>query len=372
MVNMSDAAPLANTSPVWRRAWHPVAHAEEVTADAPVQVLIAGEAWAIARLDGRLVGFEDRCPHRLAPLSAGQVTGSADGTARLTCAYHGWRFDAAGRCDLIPALGREGKGGAGHISKRARLRAAHAVTEHTGSCGSRRTSRCPAARVPRVGRAGNDKRPVAHRAHQGRRGQLVDNFLDAAHFPFVHAASFGVTDDAPLEAGDVTTAGWRVTGVFDTPYRDGGAVVTHRVTKTAGPYGTAHVRLELPGVTIGILLACQPEDWAATRVFQADHPQRPRRRRRQARDVHQGGGPDPRRGPGHPRALPLRPAPLDPAYRGPHAGRQAQRRVAPTHGRSGRGDRAGRLAGRRLTFGRSDRTAASAPPCAPHTPADHQ
>jgi vanillate O-demethylase monooxygenase subunit len=121
------AAALGNTSPVWRRAWHAVAHAEEVTAEAPVQVLIAGEEWVITRLDGRLAAFEDRCPHRLAPLSAGHITAEADGTARLACAYHGWRFDAAGRCDLIPSLGRQG-----NISKRARLRPAHGVAEAYG------------------------------------------------------------------------------------------------------------------------------------------------------------------------------------------------------------------------------------------------
>jgi len=44
-------------------------------------------------------------------------------------------------------------------------------------------------------------------------------------------------------------------------------VVRHRVTKTSGPSGTAHVRLDLPGVTIGILLGCQPEDDGSTRVF---------------------------------------------------------------------------------------------------------
>jgi phenylpropionate dioxygenase-like ring-hydroxylating dioxygenase large terminal subunit len=38
-------------------------------------------------------------------------------------------------------------------------------------------------------------------------GQLVDNFLDAAHFPFVHAASFGVADGEPLESGEVVTGG---------------------------------------------------------------------------------------------------------------------------------------------------------------------
>jgi phenylpropionate dioxygenase-like ring-hydroxylating dioxygenase large terminal subunit len=259
----SGAPLLGNTSPVWRRAWHAVAQAEEVTADAPVQVLVAGEAWVIARLDGRLVAFADRCPHRLAPLSAGHIATAADGTGRLACGYHGWRFDAAGRCDLIPSLGRHG-----NISKRARLRPAHDVTEAYGLIWLAPDE--PLAPLPAFaewgapGMTSARSRTVRTRASAG---QLVDNFLDAAHFPFVHAASFGVSDDKPLEAGAVTTESWRLTGVFDTPYRDGGTVVTHRVTKSAGPHGTAYVRLDLPHATIAILLACLPEDEGSTRVF---------------------------------------------------------------------------------------------------------
>jgi phenylpropionate dioxygenase-like ring-hydroxylating dioxygenase large terminal subunit len=260
---MSEVGPLGNASPLWRRAWHAVAHAEEVTAEAPLPVLVAGQAWVIARLDGRLTAFEDRCPHRLAPLSAGHLVTEADGTHRLACAYHGWRYDAAGRCDLIPSLGRHAS-----ISKRAQLRSAHAVTEAYGLVWLAPDE--PLAPLPvfaewdAPGMTSARSRTVRTRAGAG---QLVDNFLDAAHFPFVHAASFGVADDGPLEAGDVTSDGWRLTGVFDTPYRDGGTVVTHRVTKSAGPNGTAYVRLDLPQVTIAILLACLPEDAGSTRVF---------------------------------------------------------------------------------------------------------
>lgn len=262
-VRDSSTAPLANTSPVWRKAWHPVALAEEVTGDALTPVLVADQPWVVARFDGRLVAFEDQCPHRLAPLSAGNVTRASDGTARLTCGYHGWRYDAAGRCDLVPALGR-----LGNVSKRAMLRSAHGVTEAYGliwlapetPLGS--LPAFPEWNDPSMTRARS--RTVRTRASAG---QLVDNFLDAAHFPFVHAASFGVASEGPLEAGEVTADGWQVTGVFDTPYRDGGVVVSHRVIKTAGVSGSAHVRLELPDVTIGILLACQPEDGETTRVF---------------------------------------------------------------------------------------------------------
>jgi phenylpropionate dioxygenase-like ring-hydroxylating dioxygenase large terminal subunit len=263
MSSATNVAPLGNMSSVWRRGWHPVAHAEEVAANVPVQVIVAGEAWVIVRLDGRLVAFEDRCPHRLAPLSAGHVTAAGDGTGRLTCAYHGWRFDAAGRCDLIPSLGRHG-----NISKRARLGAAHGVTEAYGLIWlAPDEPLAPLPEFPEWGAPGmTNARSRTLRTTVGA-GQLVDNFLDAAHFPFVHAASFGVSDDKPLEAGEVTAASWRLTGVFDTPYRDGGTVVTHRVTKTAGPNGSAHVRLDLPHATIALLLGCLPEDGNTTRVF---------------------------------------------------------------------------------------------------------
>jgi nitrite reductase/ring-hydroxylating ferredoxin subunit len=42
--------------------------------------------------------WEDRCPHRGMRLSFGFVRGET-----LACLYHGWRFDAEGRCRLIPA-----------------------------------------------------------------------------------------------------------------------------------------------------------------------------------------------------------------------------------------------------------------------------
>eukprot|EP00887_Chlorella_sp_A99_P002979 scaffold24.g2979.t1 len=41
--------------------------------------------------------LEDRCPHRLAPLSEGRIEGGC-----LQCSYHGWTFDAAGQCTGIP------------------------------------------------------------------------------------------------------------------------------------------------------------------------------------------------------------------------------------------------------------------------------
>ncbi|KAI7742895.1 hypothetical protein M8C21_006016 [Ambrosia artemisiifolia] len=48
--------------------------------------------------------FDDRCPHRLAPLSEGRI----DQWGRLQCVYHGWCFSGAGNCKLIPQAPLDG------------------------------------------------------------------------------------------------------------------------------------------------------------------------------------------------------------------------------------------------------------------------
>ncbi|KAK9062564.1 hypothetical protein SSX86_019751 [Deinandra increscens subsp. villosa] len=48
--------------------------------------------------------FDDRCPHRLAPLSEGRI----DQRGRLQCVYHGWCFSGSGDCKLIPQAPLDG------------------------------------------------------------------------------------------------------------------------------------------------------------------------------------------------------------------------------------------------------------------------
>lgn len=64
----------------------------------PVQRMLLGKPVVIyRRLDGNLVALEDRCVHRMAPLSMGQVEGDD-----IRCAYHGFKFEPGGRCVEIP------------------------------------------------------------------------------------------------------------------------------------------------------------------------------------------------------------------------------------------------------------------------------
>ena len=56
--------------------------------------------------------FQDRCPHRLAPLSEGRINKSG----LLECPYHGWAFSQDGDCQVIP---QQHPGDEGHTSNRA-------------------------------------------------------------------------------------------------------------------------------------------------------------------------------------------------------------------------------------------------------------
>lgn len=80
-----------------RNSWYAVALAREVGRK-PVREWCLGVPIVLFRkTNGELVALQDRCPHRLAPLSLGKVVED-----ELQCRYHGFQFDATGRCTKIP------------------------------------------------------------------------------------------------------------------------------------------------------------------------------------------------------------------------------------------------------------------------------
>jgi phenylpropionate dioxygenase-like ring-hydroxylating dioxygenase large terminal subunit len=91
---MSDVWPVAIA-----RGWHPVAYESELGAKRPLGVRLIGTPIALFRTPAGPAALIDRCPHRNVPLSGGRVCSDA-----LACPYHGWSFDAAGRCVSIPGV----------------------------------------------------------------------------------------------------------------------------------------------------------------------------------------------------------------------------------------------------------------------------
>jgi vanillate O-demethylase monooxygenase subunit len=265
----ADRTILDNVTPALRRAWHAVAMADEL-GEGPLQVHLLGEPWAIVRLGGRLQAFPDRCPHRLAPLSAGRVEGDV-----LRCGYHGWCFDGAGACTSIPALGD-----AEHLPPRAKLAPAFGIEERFGLlwlAPEEPLSPLPAFEEwddDRFDRGWNEPRrsPVSA-------AQLVDNFLDASHFPFVHTGTFGTDEASEVVSESIERVGWSVHTTFDTWYRnfddplvatgEHPAVQPQRLLKQGSASFTVYLRLEFPvtGSTFSILFACQPESATSTRIY---------------------------------------------------------------------------------------------------------
>ncbi|WP_428422534.1 Rieske 2Fe-2S domain-containing protein [Methylibium sp.] len=87
-----------------KNAWYCAGWDKDVSLglDALVERRIAGEALVLYRKpDGGVVAMEDRCCHRLAPLSLGRKEGDS-----IRCMYHGMKFGPDGKCTEIPGMSK--------------------------------------------------------------------------------------------------------------------------------------------------------------------------------------------------------------------------------------------------------------------------
>ncbi len=81
--------------------WYVVLDAAEVGRK-PLGVKRFGERMVFWRdSKGQIVCQLDKCCHRGAQLSLGQVLGDC-----IECPFHGWQFDPTGRCTLVPSNGK--------------------------------------------------------------------------------------------------------------------------------------------------------------------------------------------------------------------------------------------------------------------------
>jgi len=214
---------LGNTHEALRRCWHPVARSADIS-QTPTAAMLVGEHLVAFRSQGEVRVFYDRCAHRGAPMSL--ATPEEGG---LRCAYHGWLYSPTGRCSEIPALGPQAP-----IPPRARLEAVAGVEERLGMVFVCLDEPLNGVGLPEVPEDDDPtfargELPVV-RARAGA-GLLADNFLDTAHFPFVHAGTFGAGEE-------------RLVGRFDVEREPG------RLAFSAG-YEHSFANREDPGVATG-------------------------------------------------------------------------------------------------------------------------
>jgi phenylpropionate dioxygenase-like ring-hydroxylating dioxygenase large terminal subunit len=89
----------------WKNCWYPIAFLQDLAKNRPYSFSLYDEPFVLFRdQEGQLVCLIDRCPHRAAKLSDGQIL---DG--KIECLYHGWQFGSNGECLHIPQLPAEAK-----------------------------------------------------------------------------------------------------------------------------------------------------------------------------------------------------------------------------------------------------------------------
>ena len=170
----------ADLNEAFRRCWLPVAYSDDVS-DTPVAAQLLGERLVVVRLGGRVRAFPETCIHRGTALTLGRIDGDC-----LTCAYHGWSYDADGQCVNIPS--RPGS----PIPPKARLRAFE-TAEAAGIvwvCLDGNPilplPECPELEDPRFRAI---KAPVYEWGCSAPR--RVENYIDFAHFAWVHDGLLG-------------------------------------------------------------------------------------------------------------------------------------------------------------------------------------
>lgn len=167
--------------------WHPVAAITQIQGDSVLATCLMGCDIALWRsADGVVHAWEDRCPHRGTRFSIGKV--EAD---QLVCAYHGWRFNAAGSCTHIPAQPE-------WTPAQAACARRYPADERYGlvwvCLGTPATALLP---FPEYDDPNLRKVLCGPYRVESSAPRIVENFLDMGHFPFVHNGILGGTINFP-------------------------------------------------------------------------------------------------------------------------------------------------------------------------------
>ena len=184
-----------------RSCWHPVCYATELGVDKPLGTTLLDQPLVVWRgPNGHATVQDDLCIHRGTALSLGWLQ---DGC--LVCPYHGWHYDASGRCVRIPQLADPVR----TIPAKAKVRAYECLERH-GLIWTRLSpepARYSLPEVPELDSPGwrlVQTGPFAWKANAARQ---VENFTDLGHFPWVHPGLLGDPERPEVPEHSVETKG---------------------------------------------------------------------------------------------------------------------------------------------------------------------
>ena len=237
--------------PVLLNDWHPVASSGQLGEKKVLGVRLLGEHVVLWRINGQVLAWQDLCIHRGTRLSLGKVEHET-----LVCAYHGWRYNQEGRCVRIPAHPHQTPPAKACV-KRYRAQECYGLV--WVSLGEPSQDLPP---FPEWHDASYRKilcGPYLFRASAPR---IIENFLDIAHFPFVHEGILGDQSHPEIEdyEAEIGPEGVIARGVRvwqPDPYGTGQGDTVAYTYRTFRPL-TAYLLKESDGPSFSILLTITP------------------------------------------------------------------------------------------------------------------
>lgn len=228
-----------------RDIWYCAALSSDVKPGKIARKMLLNEPVMLGRTpSGEAFALRDLCPHRGVPLSAGRFQGN-----EVECPYHGWRFNAQGRCTAIPSLV---EGQAMDIARIGVRR--YPMVEERGllwiymGVDASAAPALPHPSLPYDGPGG--PRFIERQVFPVSIDYTVVGLMDPAHGPFVHSSWF-----------------WRKAGSIHAkaknygPTERGFTMLAHEPSKNAGLYKvlgggiTTEITFTLPSLRYEVIKA---------------------------------------------------------------------------------------------------------------------
>lgn len=177
-----------------RNCWYVAAWTEELSADFLTCTIINEPIVIYRKSDNSLVALEDRCAHRMSPLSLGKREGDD-----IRCMYHGLVFSPSGNCIEIP--------GQDKIPARLCVKSYPVVERHSWIwvwMGDPELA--DEDLIPPAHGGGNNEWFLTHNHldYETNYMLICDNLTDFSHLGYVHTQSFGSDEQWAQKAPTIT------------------------------------------------------------------------------------------------------------------------------------------------------------------------
>ena len=208
----TDTEARSSTMAIMGDRWYPVLESVELK-HKPLGVERLGQRMVFWRTaDGHPHAQIDRCPHLGAARSAGRI--SSD---RLVCPFHGFEFDVSGACVHIPANGKDSRAPKGMSAISFTLSEIHGFVWLWWGDAQDEYPEVPFFSLLETGWK-HHTNIVDYPVHYTR---AIENQLDVAHLPFIHANTIGRGGKSFVD-GPYVEADQQGIRVWVTNYKDHG------------------------------------------------------------------------------------------------------------------------------------------------------